>query len=194
MLRSSVNRVAWWFDFAVTALIDDGHTVRTEFRRGQRPERDDTAKRARRLWKEGASLGVLTITYADEDRITAPARVQLELAEGITPSFLSRFPWSSWITAADEYVRSGSVEDPRASEALSGAIGAVVGRPGRRGHDPHFLEAIAHEYRRLRAAGERAPVATIANAKGVSRNTAAGWIKQARQRGLLAHPRRSTPN
>lgn len=76
---------------------------------------------------------------------------------------------------------------------MNAALAAFTKRPGRRGHHPDFLDAIANRYRELRAQGERAPVKQIAIERGVSRNTAAGWIRQARQRVLLrpASPRRS---
>lgn len=87
------------------------------------------------------------------------------------------------LTRADEIIRGGPVDVP--SERLAEAIRVGVGRPGRRGHPAGFLENIARRYRDLRLLGERAPVATIVTEAGVSRNAAAGWIKRARERGLI---------
>lgn len=183
--------MAWWFDFAVTALVDDGRAVRTEFRNGRRPSAGDSPQEARRLWRQGSSAGALTIVYppGGQDAGDLPTRVTLDLPTGITPSLLARFPWEKWLIAAQEYVRSGSIEDDAASKRQSDAVGAVVRRPGRRGHPPAFLEAIAGRYRQLRLEGDAAPVKHIAEERAVSRNTAAGWIKQARERGLLHKPR-----
>lgn len=183
--------MAWWFDFAVTALMEDGRTVQTDFRNGSRPSEGSSPEDARRLWEQGSSAGVLTVTYprGGLDARDLPRRVALDLPTGITPSLLSRFPWEKWLIAADELVRSGTIEDEQAGSRQAEAVASVVGRPGRRGHPPGFLEAIAGRYRQLRAEGESAPVKRIAEERAVSRNTAAGWIKQARDRGLLRAPR-----
>lgn len=146
------------------------------------------------MWAQGSSAGVLTISYGSG--VTSPGlptTVQLELANGITPSFLARFSWVKWLTAADEFVRSGTIEDPAASRELSAAMQSVVGRPGRAGHVPGFVEAIAGRYRQIRAEGDPAPVKRIAEERSVSRNTAAGWLKQARARGLLHKPHDRPP-
>ena len=144
------------------------------------------------MWEQGSSAGALTIGYGsgDESAGDLPTSVTLELPSGITSSLLARFPWEKWLIAGDEFVRAGSIEDRDAGKRQTEAIASVVGRPGRRGHPPAFLEAIAGRYRQLRAEGDSAPVKRIAEERAVSRNTAAGWIKQARERGLLQKPRR----
>lgn len=170
------------FEFAITSLSEDGCTVHTDFRRGPRPTGHETLAVTRHMLSQGESLGGVTVTY-ESPRARRPVAVKVELQQGLSPSALSRFAWTYWLTQADEIVRAGPIEVP--SERLAEAIKANVGRPGRKGHPAGFLEKVARRYRDLRLRGERAPVATIATEAGVSRNTAAGWIKQARQRGLL---------
>jgi hypothetical protein len=180
--------VEWWFDFAVTSVSKDRRTVRTDFRRGPRPTGKETPEAARKLWAEGSSLGTIHVTYPSRDA-RKPTAVKLELAEGISPSALARFAWQHWLTNADEVHRSGPPPVPSAK--LSHAIKAAAGRPGRGGHHPEFFENVARRYRDLRLGGDRAPVTTIAVEAGVPRNTAAGWVKRARERGLLPPSGRS---
>lgn len=175
-----------WFDFAITSLSKDKRTVRTEFRRGPRPTGAESASAAREMLNQGESLGILSVIYEDATQ-SRPTAVTLENASGITPSQLARFPWAHWMTAADEIVRTGMPPVP--TDRLAEAIRAGAGRPGRRGHPDSFFENVARRYRELRLDGHRAPVATIAGEAGVSRNTAAGWVKRARERGLLSQPR-----
>jgi hypothetical protein len=66
-------------------------------------------------------------------------------------------------------------------------------RPGRRGHPPEFYEEIASHYRELYRAGDRQPTKSIATAENVSRGTAAGWVGEARRRGLLGKARPGQP-
>ncbi len=176
------------FEFAITTLSEDERTVHTDFRRGPRPSGHETRDSARQKLSQGVSLGALTVTY-ESPEARKPAAVKLELRDGISASAMSRFAWTYWLTCADEVVRAGPMEVP--DDRLAEAIKASVGRPGRRGHPAGFHEKVARRYRDLRLRGERAPVAAIAAEAGVSRNTAAGWIKQARQRGFLSQPKSS---
>ena len=181
--------MATWFDWTFTDLEDDRTTVRVEFMKGPGPESPDPRELTRKI-NMAPRAAVLRVKLFPEGHAKAgdPYKVTLEVAEGITPTFVRRFGWDRWLTAADAYARTkGQVTEP-----LAKAIGAAQGRrPGRRGHDGSFLPAIAARYVELRSQGSRAPVKAIADEHQVSRNTAAGWIKQARDKGLLPKARRA---
>jgi hypothetical protein len=167
-----------WFRSAYTSLVDPS-TFRVVFL-----DEDDPAKGH---WA-GSEAGELTIRLrADGPEAGTPYEVTLRVKDGMTPSFLQRFPWGKWLTAADASSRSHGQDVEAATEAL---MSSQPKRPGRRGHDPAFLPAVARRYDELRRDGARSPVQTIADEHQVSRNTAAGWIKQARDKDLLPKARR----
>ena len=134
-------------------------------------------------------VGELTIRLFDDGHPAAgrAREVTLRVEDGMTGSFLQRFPWGKWLTAADAYTRVHEDETEPISTALDCS---QLKRPGRRGHDPGFLPSVVRRYDQLRRDGDRAPVQTIAAEHHVSRNTAAGWVKQAREKGLLPKARR----
>ena len=94
---------------------------------------------------------------------------------------LSRFPLTTWLVVADTVRRC---YDTAARDA-SPAKGPDRGRPGRAGHGDAFYRDVARRYRDLRGAGSAKPTLTIADEFGVPRNTAAGWIRRAREQGFL---------
>ncbi len=94
---------------------------------------------------------------------------------------LGRFPWTTWLAVADTVRRT---YDTAARDA-SPAKGPVRSRPGRAGHGDAFYRDVALRYRDLRSAGSAKPTQTIADERGVPRNTAAGWVRGARERGFL---------
>ena len=165
-----------WFDLVAPSFDTFRSSVRVVFLRGEDATRASVV----------AELNV--VMFDNNHPKAGRARtVTLDVADGMTPSFLKRFPWEKWLTAADDYVRRS---DPDL-ELFGDAVGASQpGKPGRRGHDADFLPAIARRYADLRANGNRSPVKTIGDEHHVSRNTAAGWVKQARQKGLLPKARR----
>ncbi len=63
-----------------------------------------------------------------------------------------------------------------------------IRRPGRRGRTDEFYATVAVTYHLLSADGNRHPIETIATEGEWSRDTVAGWIKEARLRGLLLPP------
>jgi hypothetical protein len=65
----------------------------------------------------------------------------------------------------------------------------VAARPGRAGHPPEHYAAVANEYRTLCAKGVLNPTSTIARQRKRSRDTVAGWIREARKRGYLPEAR-----
>lgn len=148
-------------------------------------------------------------------------QVCLKLAEGLTPTTLQRFAWSRWLAVADAFARTEASDtatawqlarrDPKTASVLDRAVleerGLSVSaqrpeerglprsgsRPGRRGHEHAFYERIARRYVELRSQGERAPTKRIANEEFVSRDTAAGWIRRARELQLLPPGRKGRP-
>jgi hypothetical protein len=123
--------------------------------------------------------------------------VQISARSPLRPSELRRMAWSSWFEIADAALRLGRAspaEVEQANEALAEVILRSVGaqptkRPGRRGNPKELYVNVARRYSELRRAGERAPIKVIAAEHYVSRNTAAGWIREARTRNLLPSPR-----
>lgn len=168
-----------WFDNTITAHYQEADgtpVVRVLFCRGERPPRH-------------REMAVLEVRFYSPDSANNGVVREVRLIDrelgGLTPSFLQRFPWEKWLTAADAFARAKDIAP------MDAAIRATKGkRPGRRGHDDAFLPAVARRYVDLRCEGVRAPVRQIADEDQVSRNTAAGWVKQAREQGLLPPARR----
>jgi hypothetical protein len=138
--------------------------------------------------------------------------VQLADPRGITPATLQRFPWARWLTMADQAIRSygspgGGLDGLRILAALdydTNLERALDGdrlreptrnpkRPGRRGLPGTHYGGVAKEYMALRERGSLSPTADLAKSRGVSRNTAAGWVRVARERGFLPKARGNRP-
>lgn len=126
---------------------------------------------------------------------------------GLTGSELARFPWSRWVTAATHFRKAhlSMAHDAAVLELADGALTAGLTeqrqrrRPGRGGHPIEFYEVLAKQYSGLVATGVKNPVQALtdeAAARGehVSRDTVAGWVKRARQLGLLPPGRGRTDN
>ena len=94
---------------------------------------------------------------------------------------LSRFPLSTWLAVADTVRRTYDT----AARDSSPVKGPARRRPGRAGHGDAFYRDVALRYRDLQSAGSAKPTQTIAEERGVPRNTAAGWVRGARERGFL---------
>lgn len=164
-------------------------------------------------------VGSLGVRYRRQDPddpgspLTVPEQVSLYLAEGITPTSIRRFAWSRWLDVADAIARAEEPEkgahpswfesQPAAGSPggkLKRAIHAEHGfkvnlrrRPGRKGHPPEFYQEIANRYQELRRSGVRSPTKTIAEQMRYSRDTVAGWVRRARELGLLTPARRGRP-
>jgi hypothetical protein len=131
------------------------------------------------------------------DKTTGRATwIGLECAEGLRPSDLQRFPWSTTFAMADAAERG--VDDPHSAQGfyiertMQTPAGAtfpkaprISKRPGRKGHSDEHYVAVAERYRQLRAQGSTSPTATIAKERKVSRHTVAGWVREARDREYL---------
>jgi hypothetical protein len=154
--------------------------------------REDGRRGQLRVWYEGGPGGQV-------------ATVRLSLPDGLQPSTLSRFAWARWLAVADSAARmfsspdlldEGSPKSRRLTDAVEAARdgrrpprGEEGGRPGRRGHpDGHYAD-VAKRYAELAGRGVRNPTATIAEEESVNRNTVAGWLRGARQRGYLPKAR-----
>jgi hypothetical protein len=136
--------------------------------------------------------------------------IALDRADGFSmdASTLRRFAWARWLTVADAALRDHQDPSGRETDALFApsadverfhrkrrqqSRGTEVKRPGRRGHGEQHYQEVAKRYRELRLEGSISPTQDIAAERCVSRNTAAGWVRTARQRGFLAQARRGRP-
>jgi hypothetical protein len=133
-----------------------------------------------------------------EIRQAQAVSVTLACQDGLSPSDLQRFPWTPFLTVADATLRDfrqdpvsapteGLREVLRATETTRPLprLPKTAKRPGRTGHPDEFYRAVAEQYQALRRHAVTNPTATIARSHGTSRNTAAGWVRVARQRGYL---------
>lgn len=164
-------------------------------------------------------LGSLLVVFKrqdPDDPRSAPIGVEevsLRLSYGVTPTELRRFAWQRWLTVAQAFAlaggdpthpswRSDVFADPhtvvgqmtRAVYAEHGIDVSPSTRPGRRGHPNKLYEDIARRYTELRLQGVRSPTKQIAQEMGRSKDTVAGWIRQARALGLLPATRRGVPS
>ncbi len=113
--------------------------------------------------------------------------------EGIEVGALRNIAWTLWERVAFthaqfsvQFSEQNKKERTLAVDALRRQLGtAEPGRPGRKGHHPHHYLNIAASYRDLVSQGEPHPIAKIALQRNVSRNTASGWVREARKRGYL---------
>jgi hypothetical protein len=136
-------------------------------------------------------------------RNTRAVSVTITCQDGLTPSDLQRFPWATFLAIADASNRGlhgdpNSVESWHVSDVMRAQrqgqplpkLPKVAKRPGRAGHPDSFYEAVAEQYRELRSRGVTNPTKTIADKRHVARDTAAGWVRVARERGYLPPARR----
>ncbi len=139
---------------------------------------------------------------------------ELSMAAGVTPTAVQRLGWSRWLRVADAVARNPSPPymgaegtdffdreqnwlqaeaevQNRIGEAIAKALGEEqpLRRPGVKGHGDDFYRQIAQLYTSFVEAGQRSPTALVGEAFGRSRNTAAGWIRKARDKGFLQPPR-----
>ena len=124
--------------------------------------------------------------------------IALQSPDGLTADDLRRFPWKTLLAvadAADRGLRETSTigERERVSRVLAAHENGrrlpkpptIAKRPGRGGHPDDHYQAIANRYKALRADGVTNPTTTIARERQISRDTAAGWVRGARDRGYL---------
>ncbi len=141
------------------------------------------------------------------ETVDKPASVRLTLNEGFTSSDLRRFPWKRWLTVADAAMRGlDDRADPATSDHLSAVLLAVARnerkipkapspikierRPGRKGHPDAHYRRVAERYQQLYSSGVHNPTTTISKEYGQSRDTAADWVRGARDRGYLPPARK----
>ena len=151
----------------------------------------------------------LRVEWDGEGRIVS---VRLTDPEGLSATALQRFPWARWLTVADGALRTlgnpyGQLDglrifaalehDHQLERALSGERPRPrpdpSRRPGRAGHPDKFYAGVARDYTALRQQGSLRPTADLAKQRGVSRNTMAGWVRRARERGMLPEARGNRP-
>jgi hypothetical protein len=128
--------------------------------------------------------------------------VQIELPipqDATAPAYLKRFPWAGWLTVADAAARRGLT--PQLTRAVTAARGnrrpprharQILGgkRPGRGGHPDSHYRQVAKRYQELHGQGRLDPTASLAVEYDTSRNTVAGWVRKARDRGYLPPARK----
>jgi hypothetical protein len=132
----------------------------------------------------------LTVQFGGSDateEFLGPTEVTLRSPGGLSAGELSRFPWNRWLRVAEATSRLRSQHTIAGLHAANqaGEDALRASRPGRKGHDPHHYPHIARRYTELTADGALNPVQQIADEHHVSRHTAAGWVREARRRGLL---------
>ncbi len=132
-----------------------------------------------------------------DEKTGRPVRVVINAAGGLRPSDMRRLPWKSWFAFADSLIRDPDLvryfpgQDDIEIPSIDDELDQVRPKhPGRRGHSDEHYAAVARRYSTLVSAGYRDPTATIAREHHVARPTASGWIRQARDRRLLAPARR----
>ena len=185
-------------------LTEDGGVVLTFY--GDIPLANRRRERRHRLdpTRQHPLLGSLAVWFRREDpndSTSAPTgidEVSLRLAGGVTPTDLQRFAWSRWLRVAETVAQTGGDPSPRSttdpdpvSKEITRAVYEEHGlplpvrRPGRGGHPPSHYQEIADRYKDLRLQGVRSPVRQIAAERRARPNTVAGWIRRARELGML---------
>ena len=151
----------------VTAVRPESTVVRLELAHKEVP----AAGSARHVW--------LVVRYGSSESHA----YSITLAAGYGSDArrtLSRFPLATWLAVADTVRRNlddaGDGSPARRPDSR---------RPGRAGHGDAFHREVARRARELWDAGSRKATQTIAEEAGVSRNTAAGWVRRAREKGFL---------
>jgi hypothetical protein len=138
-------------------------------------------------WKAGtgsfASRVKVRLEPAPPGQPPKATYISLEVPDGITPALLRDFGWARAIRIADATLTGDQ-------GALRTAVDALEQpHAGRQTGDDLYRE-IAAQYTELRRQGIANPTTTLAAERNVSRNTAASWVRRARQRGHLPPPRR----
>lgn len=139
----------------------------------------------------------LRVRFGTDDDGNATDRV-VEVAlthpDGLTATELRDFPWARWLRAVTAEARMAfafsldardEAWDARAQANAVTKLPEPGSRPGKRGHGPEHWQWVAARYRELTTGGSHRPVAAIAEERGVSANTAAGWVSRCRKLGLL---------
>lgn len=139
----------------------------------------------------------VTVRFATTDNGEVTDRiVEVTVAnpDGLTPLSLRDFPWARWLRAATAHARMFFVftlDHRDQAIAVAREINDTAdlpepgARPGKAGHGDEHWQWVANRYRTLTESGSHKPVAIIAEERGVSANTAAGWVRRTRELGLL---------
>lgn len=116
--------------------------------------------------------------------------VIVESPNPLTGSTLRRLPWDKYLRLADAAIRfryaatidSAREQSRRTKESAQELFGGKTGRKPL--PDDHYRR-IARRVLELRSEGVGQPVLVIAKEEKQNRNTVAGWVRKARQRGYL---------
>lgn len=142
-------------------------------------------------WTGNGADVTFKIRDEDGDVHPRPSDIKVMLKDGFNGTDMQRLPWSRMIRMAYANARlargfSYEMRDELQAATSAASVDArVQQKPGRRGHPDSFYANIAAEYQEHLADGKHKPTALVAEAHGVSRNTAAGWIRNARNKGFL---------
>lgn len=153
-------------------------------------------------YEPGRLVATLAVDFDDDGRVIGAHLTK----PGLTGSELARFPWSRWIGAATHFRKAhlSLALEQGTLNVVDGVLAAGLHeqrqrRPGRAGHGRDFYEVLAERYSALAAEGVRNPVQTLTDeaadrGEHISRDTVAGWVKRARELGLLppGRPRKAT--
>lgn len=129
--------------------------------------------------------------------------IAIRSPHGLLPSEVGRLPWVNLFAMADAFVRAVGDESTKLDRDHMGKVvmatrdnrrppkhPKIAKRPGRAGHPDEHYAAVAKRYNELCMRGVTNPTTTIARERGYSRDTVAGWVREARNRGYLPPARR----
>lgn len=172
------------FDLAAP-IRERGQSMRFEFLKGELAPSGASTKAQVHAGNQLTTEAIVRFRFWPRSSEHGGVReVRMEAFDrSLRPADLQRLPWARFFAAAEATNRLDA-SDEELTDLTTAAIGAVPGRPGRRGHDPAFLPWVAKRYNEL-VSDRKHPVKCIAEEMVVERSTAANWVQQARKKGLL---------
>jgi hypothetical protein len=133
----------------------------------------------------------LDLTVVDGEAVCAAARfVQRDGGPPITPRAIRRVPLAQYVRAAAGAAAVSATDLTHIGHDDETGAAFIAIRGGYRHlYTDQFLREVAKVYREALAAGSAAPRKAVQEWQGVSTQTAARWIAEARKRGILGPTR-----
>jgi hypothetical protein len=133
----------------------------------------------------------LDLALVDGEAVCVAARfVQRDGGPPITPRAIRRVPLAQYVRAAAGAAAVSAADLTRIGHVDETAAAFAATRGGyRRHYTDMFLREVAKVYRGALEAGSGAPRKAVQEWQGVSTQTAARWIAEARRRGILGPTR-----
>jgi len=131
--------------------------------------------------------------------------------EGLSATKLQRLPWARWLRMADAAARAFAANSQGQGEGILAWVKMTDDverefrgdrvrpttsnpkRPGRAAHPQDFYRTVASRYLAFCQDGSAKPTHDLAASRHVSRNTAAGWVRKARELGFIPKARGNRP-